>query len=98
MTDFGIAKVLNAQTKLTVDQQTLGSPCYMSPEQCGVGEVVPASDLFSLGVTTFELIKKITQDDAPALGDLMPDMPPVVQAFIGALVEKDLARRRLSRI
>jgi serine/threonine protein kinase len=108
VTDFGIAKVLNADTTLTSDKMTVGSPCYMSPEQCGVGDLVPASDLFSLGITTYEmlsgkvpwmaentvgLIKKITMDPLPPLGAAVSGLPSNVEQFVETLTEKDLAKR-----
>jgi predicted Ser/Thr protein kinase len=103
VTDFGIAKILDSASSLTSADMTVGSPFYMSPEQCGVGEVVPASDLFSLGITTFEMIagglpfqgetalalmRKITEEPLPPLTDFAPDTPPVVQAFVDLLTAK----------
>ncbi len=108
VTDFGIAKVLGANTALTAEKVSVGSPAYMSPEQCGTGDVVPASDLFSLGVTLFEaltgkvpfeaetylgLIKKITQDPIPKLLDVNPAIPPVVQDFVEVLTAKKSGQR-----
>ncbi len=68
VTDFGVAKVTQAATQLTADGTFIGTPQYMSPEQCGVGEVGPRSDLFSLGVTVYELLTGRTpfQGDTPA--------------------------------
>ncbi|MBI2432751.1 MAG: serine/threonine protein kinase [Candidatus Hydrogenedentes bacterium] len=106
--DFGIAKVAGTLTTLTAPAITIGSPAYMSPEQCGVGEVVPASDLFSLGIAAFEmltgqlpfqaetnlaLIRKITTDPIPTLAASGVEAPDVVQAFIDTLTAKELNRR-----
>src|SRR5213079_3477914 len=48
VTDFGIAKVLQAQG-LTMTGVTVGMATYMSPEQCATTEVTGASDQYSLG-------------------------------------------------
>ena len=54
--DFGLAKNLDSDVNVTYSGQVLGTPAYMSPEQ---GEGEPAdfrSDLYSLGVTLFEML------------------------------------------
>lgn len=103
VTDFGIAKVLGANTQLTQDAISVGSPSYMSPEQCGVGEVVPASDIFALGITLFEmltgslpfnaetnlgLIKQITTDPLPQVRQLNSSVPGELQYVLEAMVAK----------
>src|SRR6266849_4381242 len=55
VTDFGIAKVQEAQG-LTVTGVTVGTPAYMSPEQCATCEVSGASDQYSLGVVAYEML------------------------------------------
>ncbi|HWC72533.1 MAG TPA: serine/threonine-protein kinase [Gemmatimonadales bacterium] len=55
VTDFGIAKVQEAAT-LTVTGVTVGTPAYMSPEQCATREVTGASDQYSLGVVAYEML------------------------------------------
>jgi hypothetical protein len=59
--DFGIAKATAEQagegTAFTVNEQLLGTPAYMSPEQVQGGiDVDTRSDLFSLGVVLYELL------------------------------------------
>jgi serine/threonine protein kinase len=54
--DFGVAKMLHAKTDLTVDGSKLGSPQYMSPEQCRGDTVDARTDLYSLGVTLHEML------------------------------------------
>ena len=113
VTDFGIAKVMGQATSITKQQTTIGSPTYMSPEQCGVGKVVPASDLFSLGITTYEMItgelpfeaentlamiKKITTDPTPQLRQKVPDAPKLVEDFVNALLAKSLDQRYANAI
>ncbi|NIW93799.1 MAG: protein kinase, partial [Phycisphaerae bacterium] len=53
--DFGLAK-LTGQAQLTKDSSTLGTVAYMSPEQCGGGEVEQRTDIWSLGVVLYEML------------------------------------------
>ena len=53
ITDFGIAKLLDAQG-VTSTGQVLGSPAHMAPEQIEGGDVSPRSDIFALGVLLYE--------------------------------------------
>jgi Protein kinase domain len=54
LTDFGIARMTEDDT-MTATGSILGSPSYMSPEQAKSGEIGPASDVFSLGVTLYQM-------------------------------------------
>ncbi len=53
LTDFGIAKVLDAQG-VTSTGQVLGSPAHMAPEQIEGGDIDPRTDVFALGVLLYE--------------------------------------------
>ncbi len=53
LTDFGIAKLLDAQG-VTSTGQVLGSPAHMAPEQIEGGDVGPRADVFALGVLLYE--------------------------------------------
>lgn len=53
LTDFGIAKLLDAQG-VTSTGQVLGSPAHMAPEQIEGGQVDARSDVFALGVLLYE--------------------------------------------
>lgn len=55
VTDFGIAKQAEVPG-LTLTGQLLGTPRYMSPEQCRGHEITPASDQYSLGTMAYELL------------------------------------------
>jgi predicted Ser/Thr protein kinase len=58
VTDFGLAK-LHGQAQhqsLSGGQSLLGTPLYMSPEQCEQGQVDPRTDLYALGATYYHLL------------------------------------------
>jgi hypothetical protein len=56
--DFGLARFLGTEERLTHDGTPLGTPAYMPPEQAGGlnDQVGPASDQYSLGVVLYELL------------------------------------------
>src|SRR5947207_965212 len=107
VTDFGIAKVLQAQG-LTMTGVTVGTPTYMSPEQCATEEVTGASDQYSLGVVAYEMLtgKLPFQDESimsvmyahfnqppRPVTDHRPDCPPNLAAAVMRMLEKDPAQR-----
>jgi eukaryotic-like serine/threonine-protein kinase len=55
LTDFGIARMTEDDT-MTATGSILGSPSYMSPEQAKSGTISPASDVFSLGATLYQMV------------------------------------------
>ncbi|MFM7065305.1 MAG: serine/threonine-protein kinase, partial [Gammaproteobacteria bacterium] len=106
ITDFGIARVTNsASTRTGV---VLGTPSFMSPEQLEGKPLQGTSDLFSLGITLFQLLTgqlpfradsmtalmdKIANAPHPALETLRPDLPPAAALLLDQALEKDPARR-----
>ena len=57
ITDFGLAKRLDADQNLSQTGSVLGTPSYMAPEQAeGKSEVGPAADVYALGVILYELL------------------------------------------
>lgn len=55
--DFGVSKLLGANDQLTTDNGIcLGSPYYMSPEQCKGGKADQRSDIYSLGCVMYEAL------------------------------------------
>ena len=108
VTDFGIAKVVQAQG-LTMTGVTVGTPTYMSPEQCATTEeVTGASDQYSLGVVAYEMLTGTVpfQDDSimsimyahfnqppRPVTELRPDCPPNLAAAVMRMLEKDPASR-----
>ncbi|MDH3532087.1 MAG: protein kinase [Gammaproteobacteria bacterium] len=106
ITDFGVARMTdNNRTKTGI---VLGTPMYMSPEQLGAEELTGLSDLFSLGVTLYELLAgevpfqatniavlmtKITTEDAAPISPRRAGIPPSVDAVLA----KTLAKRPQDR-
>jgi len=103
VTDFGIAKVQEAQG-LTVTGVTVGTPAYMSPEQCATCEVSGASDQYSLGVVAYEMLtgrlpflsnSSMTVmyahfNERPVdITRLRPDCPPNLAAAVMQMLEKE---------
>ncbi|MFP4502478.1 MAG: serine/threonine-protein kinase [Candidatus Hydrogenedentota bacterium] len=108
VTDFGLARILTSASGITFEPRAIGSPAYMSPEQCRGEDATPASDLFSLGIVTFELIagrlpfeaatasvvaRKINREPMPRLRSVVPDAPEIVQRFLEGLTAKSPRRR-----
>jgi len=108
VTDFGIAKALSSTTggaTLTGTGVAIGTPHYMSPEQAaGDREIDGRSDLYSLGVVTYQmltaelpfsaptvpgiLMKQITEA-APMVTDRRPDCPEDLAACVMRCLEKE---------
>src|SRR5881394_940071 len=107
VTDFGIAKVVQAEG-LTLTGVTVGTPTYMSPEQCDMREVTGASDQYSLGVVAYEMLTgqlpfkgdstmsvmyaHFNQPPRPVT-ELRPDCPPNLGAGVMRMLEKEPSRR-----
>ncbi len=111
--DFGIAKLIGAQQANaphnTMMGTVLGTPAYMSPEQCrGEPELDHRSDIYSLGVMLFEMLTGTlpfrrdspadvllahVQDKPESPLDLNPKLSTHMAAAILRAMEKDPARR-----
>ncbi|MGE0546180.1 MAG: serine/threonine-protein kinase [Kofleriaceae bacterium] len=82
--DFGIAKLLGEQTNNQTQTKTvIGTPLYMSPEQCrGTGNVDQRSDVYSMGCVLFRLVTGTPPYMGEGTGDLIamhlrePPVPP----------------------
>ena len=66
VTDFGIAKVMESPSN-TQTGTVVGTPAYMSPEQCRIGEVTWRSDQYSLGIVAYEMVAGKVPFDGPTL-------------------------------
>lgn len=104
--DFGIAQRLH--TEKTQMMSTFGSPRYMSPEQAEDQPLTHQTDLYSLGVTAYELIAgrppfnarglahlitMIVEAEAPPLRELCPEVPQALEAVIAKAMERSLEKR-----
>jgi len=58
VSDFGLAKLINAAVSLTETGAILGTPSYLAPEQATIGRGVvgPASDVYSLGAILYQML------------------------------------------
>ena len=104
--DFGIAKHVQSDPSLalTITGEAVGTPCYMSPEQCLAREVDHRTDIYSLGCVMYEmltarlvfaatnpvaLMTKHVQEVPPAMGLI----PSPAAAEIERIVLKSLAKK-----
>src|SRR5262249_27762791 len=66
--DFGIAKLKDShQRRITETGNVIGTPHYMSPEQCSGNTVDHRSDIYALGVTLYEMLSGQLPFDAPSV-------------------------------
>ncbi|MBY0545895.1 MAG: serine/threonine protein kinase [Candidatus Obscuribacterales bacterium] len=111
--DFGIARMLeafdqNPQTKLTATHVVLGTPAYMSPEQCLGLDLDVRSDIYSLGAVMFQslagreifegknpiqVIAKHLHEDPPSVRAVDSAIPVPVSEVILRCLQKDPAQR-----
>ena len=109
--DFGIAKLLSTEASPTETRTgtVLGTPRYMSPEQCrGQRDLGPASDIYSLGCMLFEMAcgrSPFTQDSVaelmaahlekqpPIPSHVEPRVPAALDALVLQMLSKDPAQR-----
>lgn len=91
LVDFGIARFASAE----ITSAVVGTPYYMSPEQCDGGEVTERSDLYSVGVTLYEMFsgcRPFRSDSIPKLIAMhcreQPAPPREHRAEIPAAIEE----------
>lgn len=73
ITDFGLAHSLDTDVHATQADTILGTPTYMSPEQCRSRAADERSDIYSLGLTAWFLLAGRLPYEAESLGQLIDD-------------------------
>ena len=106
--DFGLAKLVVGRSELTGSGAVLGTPAYMSPEQCDSAQVDLRTDIYSLGVVLFEmltgrspflaetplaLMRKIVESPFPRLERINSTVPAELARIVQRMVSKKRARR-----
>ena len=106
--DFGIARLLNDDTRLTGTGMAMGTVGYLAPEQLRGEEVDTRADVFSYGVLAYELLSyerpfqgenfsqvsyQLLYVDPPPLHEVWPQCPQPLAAVVGRCMEKEPARR-----
>jgi eukaryotic-like serine/threonine-protein kinase len=112
LADFGIAKAAE-QTRITQVGSILGTAAYLSPEQARGDEAGPASDIYSLGVCTYqfltgrlpheyasltELALKQQQDPVSPIREYRPEVPPALDQAVRLSLEPDPGYRYASAL
>jgi len=109
LSDFGIARVGQAEGTQLTGNFILGTPAYMSPEQArGEPDIDGRSDIYSLGATLFEMLcgrvpyesdtpmgqaLKHIMEPTPNILELRQDLPVEVQEVIARSMDKDRTLR-----
>ncbi len=108
ITDFGLALLVAGATRLTATGMFMGTPGYLSPEQCLEQGVDHRTDIYSLGVTLFEaltgsmpfratsplaLIRQIVDVEPPDLAELAPHVDERLRGIVRRMMAKDRDQR-----
>jgi serine/threonine-protein kinase len=101
--DFGIAKSLQSESNLTQTGITLGTSAYLAPEQIRGEPIDRRTDVFALGVLSYEFLTyrkpfrgehlstvlyKILNDTPEPIASLVQDAPPALIAAVGRAMAK----------
>jgi WD40 repeat protein/tRNA A-37 threonylcarbamoyl transferase component Bud32 len=94
ITDFGLAKVLQSDSKQTKSGAIMGTPSYMAPEQAlAIKHVTPAVDVYSLGAILYELVTgrpPFQGETAMATMTMVIEQEPVPPRLLNPQLDADL--------
>ncbi|WP_437760788.1 protein kinase domain-containing protein [Sorangium sp. So ce1389] len=107
--DFGIARAVGVDQRLTATGAMLGTPAFMAPEQVrGEPDIDTRADVFSLGCVLYKCLTgrapfqgsdplsvalKIVLEEPPRLRELRPELPAALEALIARMISKARDRR-----
>jgi serine/threonine-protein kinase len=106
--DFGLALLASGVSRLTATGMFMGTPGYLSPEQCLDQDPDHRTDIYSLGVTLYEalsgkvpftadsplaLLRQIVEVEPPDLGELKPEVDPELRTIVARMMAKDREQR-----
>lgn len=106
--DFGLALMGGAANRLTATGMLMGTPGYLSPEQCLDQSPDQRTDIYSLGVTFFEmvtgtmpfradsplaLLKLIVEVEPPDIRELNPEVDDELRSIISKMLDKERENR-----
>jgi len=103
VTDFGIAKAMEAESGLTASEISVGTPRYMAPEQIKGEKAGPPSDIFSLGSVLWQLLAGRAPFEGESILTVMqkivkedplkaPDFPDSVSQDVRSVIRKAMAK------
>lgn len=107
--DFGIAKLRDVQPEFNLTQSgaVMGTPYYMSPEQCRGEQLDPRSDVYSLGVMLYEMLVGLPPFEGPTIASLITkhlteappsiSLQPGVSPALDAVYQRALAKDKNAR-
>src|SRR5207244_5873134 len=107
VSDFGVA-LRAADVNLTADGTVIGTPPFMSPEQCAGRRTGPQSDQYSIGIVGFQMLTGAVPFRADTIAGMMQhhfftpapdvrqardDVPPALAEVLNRTLQKDPAAR-----
>jgi len=107
VTDFGLARTLG-DSAMDDGELVWGTPTYFAPEQAAGDRVMPATDVYAIGVMLYEMLtgkppftglsdQEIARQQLyappPPMTAFTQRVPPALQAIVARALEKDPARR-----